>query len=171
GNAIEMDGAARVEPFDGGPLQRLRDWRCIRNDGDADVGLDQLDQVAFAGNLVAAVDVEAVLAERGAEPLGMFAVVARQQLLGTQILEVDAVARREAVLAADHKPKVFGEERPGVEPFPGLVDFGGDAELGLAILEHLADLAAVAAEKLELQPVELPPDLIEEGDQQREIDR
>ena len=34
------------------------------NDGDADIGFQQLDQVALRGDLVAAIDVDAVFAQR-----------------------------------------------------------------------------------------------------------
>ena len=58
------------------------------------IGFDQFDQVALRGDLVTAIDVDAVLAQRAAETLGVLAIIARQQLLGAQILEVDAVAAR-----------------------------------------------------------------------------
>ena len=66
------------------------------HDGDADIGFEQFDQVAFRGNLVAALDLEPVLAQRSVQPLRMFAIISRQQLLGPQILEVDGVAARPA---------------------------------------------------------------------------
>lgn len=61
------------------------------------------------------------------------------------------------MLAVDDELESFGEQRPDVEPFPVAAEVGGDAELGLAALEVLADLAAVAAQEAEFQPVELPP--------------
>src|SRR5690348_4499168 len=101
----------------------------------------------------------------------MFAIAARQQLFTAQILESDIVAARQRMLAAENKLETFGEERPDVEPVPVAAEFGGNAEFGFAVLEVLADLAAVAAQEAEFEPVELPLDLVEIGDQQRQIDR
>ena len=70
GDAVEVHGAARVEPFDGGALQRRRDRRGVGDDGDADIGFEQLDQVALRGDLVAALDVEPMLAQRSVHPVG-----------------------------------------------------------------------------------------------------
>src|SRR5258708_13200680 len=98
----------------------------------------------------------------------MLGIISRQQLLGAQILQFDAVALRQTMLPADDEPEILGEERPGVEPVPLLTDLRGNAEFCLAFLQHLGDLAAVAAQKLELQPVELPLDLIEKRNEQRE---
>ena len=67
--------------------------------------------------------------------------------------------------------KAFGEQRPGIEPVPVLADFGGDAEFGFALLQEFADLVAVAAQETEFQPVELPLDLVEMRNQQRQVDR
>ena len=50
------------------------------------------------------------------------------------------------------------------------LDFGGNAELGLALLQILGDLAGVAAQKAEFQPVEQPLDLVEMRNQQRQVD-
>ncbi len=72
---------------------------------------------------------------------------------------------------ANDEIEALGEQRPGVEPVPGLVDLGGDAELGFALLEELADLAAGPAQEAEFEPVELPPDLVEMRNEQRQVDR
>ena len=61
----------------------------------------------------------------------------------------------------DDELEIFGEQRPGIEPVPVFADFGGDAEFGLALLQIFADLAGVAAQEAEFQPVELPLDLVE----------
>ena len=61
----------------------------------------------------------------------------------------------------DDELEVFGEQRPGIEPVPVFADFGGNAEFGLALLQVFADLACVAAQETEFQPVELPLDLVE----------
>src|SRR5258708_20362527 len=76
----------------------------------------------------------------------------------------------ETMQLAENKREILGKERPGVEPVPLLTDLRGNAEFCLAFLQHLDDLAAVAAQKLELQPVELPLDLIEKRNEQREVD-
>ena len=75
------------------------------------------------------------------------------------------------VVGVDDELKVFRKQRPGVEPLPVRVQLRRDRKFSLAILEHFADFAAVAAEKAKFQPIELPLDLVEEGDQQRQIDR
>ena len=58
-----------------------------------------------------------------------------------------------------------------VEAVPILVDFGGDAEFGFALLQEFADFAARAAQESEFQPVEQPLDLVEMRNQQRQVDR
>src|SRR5258708_23964909 len=98
----------------------------------------------------------------------MLAIISRQQLLGAQILQFDAVALRQTMLPADDKPEILRKERPGVEPVPLLTDLRGNAEFCLAFLQHLGDLAAVAAQKLELQPLELPLDLVGKRNEQRD---
>ena len=117
------------------------------NHGKADVGLQQLDQVALRRDFVAAVDVDAVLAQQIVQPAGMFAVAARQQLLVSQILETDSVALRQRMPLVDDELKIFGEQRPGIEPVPVLADFGGDAEFGFALLQKFADLRLVPRRK------------------------
>src|SRR5262245_19905239 len=118
-----------------------------------------------------AIDIEAMLAQGIVDPFGMFAIVARQQLFASQIRELDMVALRQRMLAVDDELKSLGVQRPDVEPVPVAAKLGGDAELGLAVLEIFADLAAVATQEAEFEPVELPLDLIEIGDKQRQIDR
>ena len=163
-----------------GARPALRRWRACRvggidavsrHHGDADIGFEQFDQVAFRRDFMAAIDVEPVFAKRGLHPLGVLAIVPRQQLLGAKILEVDLLARRQRMLPVDDELKVLGEQRPGVEPVPFLADFGGDAEFGFAFLEEFADLAGVAAQETEFQPVELPLDLVEMRNQKRQVDR
>ncbi len=50
------------------------------------------------------------------------------------------------------------------------IELGGDAKFGFALPQHFDDLVPAAAQKLELQPIELPLDLVEERDQQRQVD-
>src|SRR5437899_10403494 len=101
----------------------------------------------------------------------MFAIAARQQLLASEIVEADAAAAGQRVLAVDDHLKSLGEQRPDVEPVPVAAEFGRDAELRFAGLEKLANLPAVAAQEAEFQPVELPLDLVEIWNEQRQIDR
>ena len=119
---------------------------------------------------MAAIDVEPMLAKRSVYPHAMLTVIPRQQLFGAKIDEVDFIAGRQRVVLVDDELKVFREQRPGVEPFPFFADFGGNAELGFALLEKLRDFAGVAAQKTKLQPVEQPLDLVEMRNQQRQID-
>src|SRR4051812_9137207 len=72
---------------------------------------------------------------------------------------------------ADHEFEMLGEQWPDIEALPGFIDFGGDAEFGLALLQIFADLARRAAQKTEFEAVELSLDLVEMRNQQREIDR
>ena len=71
----------------------------------------------------------------------------------------------------DDEIEILGEQRPGVQPVPILAEFGSDAEFGFAFLQVFADFLAGAAQELELQPIELPFDLVEIRDQERQIDR
>src|SRR5258708_30125983 len=87
-----------------------------------------------------------------------------------QILEADIVAVGQRMALADHELKAFGEQRPGIEPFPLFADLSGNAEFGFALLEEFPDLAAAAAQEAEFQAVEQPLDLVEMRDQQRQVD-
>src|SRR5215470_111184 len=170
-DAGEMHGAPRVEPLVSRPFQGLRDRGGVGQHADADIGLEQFDQVALRGNLVAVIDVDAMLAQRVVQAATVLAISPRQQLLGAQIIESDVLAVRQPMPFADDEVKILGEQRPCIQPLPCLVDLGGDAELGFALLEKLADLVARAAEKAEFQPVELALDLVQKRNQQRQIDR
>src|SRR6266700_2763813 len=101
----------------------------------------------------------------------MFAVISRQQLFGPEVADLDGVAARQRMPLVDDELKVLGEQRPGIEPVPVFADFGGNAEFGFAFLQVLADFAGVAAQESEFQPVELPLDLVEMRNKQREVDR
>src|SRR5882724_10128879 len=101
----------------------------------------------------------------------MFAVISRQQLLGPKVADLDGVAAGQRMPLVDDELKILGEQWPGIEPVPVLADFGGNAEFGFALLQILADFAGVAAQEAEFQPVELPLDLVEMRNQEREIDR
>ena len=70
-----MHGASRIQSVDRRALQRVRERGCVREHGDADIGLQQFDQIAFRGDLVAAIDRNAMLAERSAQPVRMFAII------------------------------------------------------------------------------------------------
>ena len=140
------------------------------NHGDADIGLQQLDQVALRGDLVAAIDRNAMLAERSAQPIRMFAVISRQPLLGAEIIEADCVALRQRMPPVDDEIEILGEQRPGVEPIPIAAEFCGDAEFGLTLLQILADLVGVAAQESKFEPVELAFDLVEIRNQDRHVD-
>ena len=74
------------------------------------------------------------------------------------------------MLLIDDEIESLGEQRPDIEPIPILADLGGDAEFGLTLLQKLADFVGVAAQKAKFQPVELPFDLVEMGNQQRQVD-
>src|SRR5689334_21893013 len=104
---------------------------------------------------------DAVLAQACSDPAGVLAGRPTQQLLRAQIVEFDVAAAGQPVSAADDELEALREQRPDVEPLPGLVDLGGDAKLGFAFLQELGDLAARAAQEAKLKPVELPFDLAE----------
>src|SRR6267142_2194016 len=101
----------------------------------------------------------------------MLAIASRQQLFGPQVLKTDALPAGQRMPLVDDNFEVFGEQRPGVEPVPVLAEFGCDAEFGLALLQEFCDLAAIAAQEAEFQPVELPLDLVEMRNQQRKVNR
>lgn len=103
---------------------------------------------------MAAVYVDAVVAQRRAQPLRVLAVRSRQQLLVLQVLEAEILAVGEGMPPVDDELKVLREKRPGIEPFPFFVDLGRDAELGFALLEKFRDFPAVAAQEVEFQTVE-----------------
>ena len=74
----------------------------------------------------------------------MLAEVPRQQLLRTQILELDVVLVRQPMPSVDDELKIFGKERPCVEPLPILIDLGGDAEFGFSLLQEFSNIPARA---------------------------
>jgi hypothetical protein len=76
GDAVELHGALDVEPLDIGAPQRLRCRGAARHDRDADIGLQQLDQVVFAGHVMAASGIDVARAQYGAQPPGIFAIAA-----------------------------------------------------------------------------------------------
>src|SRR5262249_34254895 len=102
---------------------------------------------------------------------GMFAVTPRQQLLASQILECDIFLVGQPVSRVERDLKSLGEQRPDIEPVPIGAKLGGNAKFGLALLEELTDLESIAAQEAEFHPVELPLDLVEIGNEQRQIDR
>src|SRR3569833_1598952 len=101
----------------------------------------------------------------------MLAIAPAQQLLGPEIVELDVAASGKPMLLADNDVEIFREQRPDVEPLPGFADLGGNAELGLALLQEFGDLAARPAQEAEFEPVELPLDLVEMRNEQSESDR
>jgi hypothetical protein len=48
---------------------------------------------------------------------------------------------------ADDKLEILREQRPCVEPVPVLAKLGGNAELGVALLQHFSDLTAVRIDR------------------------
>ena len=64
-----------------------------RHDGDADLGLEQFDQVALGGDFVAALDVRARARATKRSADRVFAIVPRQQLLGSADLKTSILSR------------------------------------------------------------------------------
>ena len=93
---------------------------------------------------MAVIDIEPVLAQRRVQASRMLAEVPRQQLLRTQILELDVVLVRQPMPSVDDELKIFGKERPCVEPLPILIDLGGDAEFGFSLLQEFSNIPARA---------------------------
>src|SRR6266853_1875540 len=120
---------------------------------------------------MAVIYVDAVAAKRCAQPLRMLAETSKEQLLSLQILEGDIFTVRQRMALVDDELKTFGEQRPGIEPVPFFADFGGNAQLGFALLEKFPDFPSAAAQEAEFKPVEQPLDLVEIRDQQRQVDR
>jgi hypothetical protein len=128
GHAIKVDGSPGVQAVDRRSLQGLRYGRGVRNNGHANIGFEQFDKIALRPYFVAVIDIEAVLAERGAEAFAMFAIVPRQPSLRPQILKLDIVLIRKPVMPAEDKLKIFRKQWPDVEPLPRPVEFGCDAK-------------------------------------------
>ena len=120
----------------------------VRHDRDAHVGFEQRDQVAFGCDLVAVRHVDPAVAQETAQRLRVLAIGAHQQPLLAQILERHRLAARERMGGVDQQEKFFGEQRPAVEPLPGVADRGRDRELGLTFLQRLGHLGAGAAQQL-----------------------
>src|SRR5712671_772441 len=112
------------------------------------------------------IDIDAMAAKRRAQPLGVLAIISRQQLFAAQILKRDILPLRQRMALVDDELKTFGEQRPGIEPVPLLANFCGNAEFGFALLEKFPDFPAVAAQETELQAVEQPFDLVEMRNQE-----
>jgi len=90
-----MHGAPRIQSVDRPALQCRRYRGGMRDNGDADIGFEQLDQVALRRDFVFAIDVEPVLAQGIVDPFGVFSIAARQQLFAAQIPELDTVLVRQ----------------------------------------------------------------------------
>ena len=74
-----------------------------------------------------------------------------QDALLRQLLHVHGLASGEPMALADGQRQLLLEQRPRVEPVPGLPERAGDGEIGLALLEALADLGGRPAQDLEVQ--------------------
>ena len=74
-DSVEVNGASRIKPIDCCPPESFRNRRSVRHHSHADLRLEQFDQVAFGADVVALIEVQAVFAKRGAEAIGMFAIV------------------------------------------------------------------------------------------------
>ena len=74
-DSVEVDGASRIKPIDRCPPESFRNRRSVRHHGHADRRLEQFDQVAFGVDLVTLIEVQTVLAKRGAEAISMFAIL------------------------------------------------------------------------------------------------
>src|SRR5467141_3551919 len=119
---------------------------------------------------MAVIHVDAVVAKRCAQPLRMLAKISQEQLLRLQILEGDIFTVGQRMTLVDDELEAFGEQRPGIEPVPFFADFSGNSELGFALLEKFSDFPGAAAQEAKFKPVEQPLDLVEIGDQQRQVD-
>ena len=143
GDAVEVHGAARVEPFDRGALQRRRNRRECRGTTAMPISASsssirsRSEEISWLRSTSSPCSRnEAFTRSR------MFAVVSRQQLLGPEVADVDGVAAGQRMLLVDDELEILGEQRPGIEPVPVLADFGGNAEFGFALLQNIRRLRA-----------------------------
>src|SRR5262245_25014998 len=96
------------------------------------------------------IDIELLASQQARQRLKVLAVRAHQQSLRAKLRERDSVPGRQAMVAAGNQFKAFGEQRPIVEPLPGLAERGSDGEFGLAALQELGDLRRRSAQQLDV---------------------
>src|SRR5262249_43954872 len=139
GDAVKVDGAAKLKAVDRSLLQRVGTRNAARSKRDAKIRFEQRDQIPFRAQLVSLVDVETMAANERREP---FEVLERGRPKPTflpQVIDLDRGTRSEAMLGAEDESELFGEERPAIETLPGMPEVRGDGELGAARLEKLDD--------------------------------
>ena len=119
---------------------------------------------------MAVVDVEAVFTHQ------VFTVPHARSSFATTIVRHE-VARKSISRApptgplVDDELKAFGEQRPDSSRSQSSPISAAMPSSASPFFRNSRDFACVAAQKTEIQPVELPPDLIEMRDHQRQVDR
>src|SRR5690349_4715130 len=101
GDPIETDCAPSIQPADRGTLEGLWDPRSVGNEGDANIGLQQRNEISLARYLMAMIHLHAVFAQGRVQSRGAFAIATRQQLFRAQIVDFNAVMSGEPVVSAD----------------------------------------------------------------------
>src|SRR5437773_2501526 len=61
GNSIDIDGARKLESFDGDSRQHRWRAQAARRDGDAESGFEQRDQVLLGRHFTPAIDINVVV--------------------------------------------------------------------------------------------------------------
>src|SRR5262245_55918499 len=101
------------------------------NEGNAQIGFEQGDQIAFRSQRVALIDVEIMAANQRHSLLEVFAISTSQPALLSQLINVDVGMRCKRVLGVEHQLEFLGEKSPAIEAFPSLTELGGNGKLGL----------------------------------------
>ena len=108
------------------------------NDRNAEPCLQQRREVGLTGDFVLVREIDIAAAQRIPELLAILAVGAHDQAFLAKIFDVDAGAVGKGMLLGHRRQKGFGEQRPAVEPLPGLADRTRNPELRFTLLEVFA---------------------------------
>ena len=97
------------------------------------------------------VDIDVAIAQQRYDRSGMLAMAAPQECQRAKVFDLDGIASGDLILSIDEQVKPFAEQRPAVEPFPFLSEFGRDGELRVPTLEEADDFRRRTPQQLELE--------------------
>src|SRR5262245_3620941 len=122
---------------------------------DADIRLKQWQEVALAGDRVLAAHIDVAAAQVFRQLVCLLAMTTHNDPFSVEIGDLDAAAIGQTMVAGHHDTKSLAEQRPAVDPVPGISQRRGrNPKLGLSSLEELGDFGSGPAHKLQLKPIE-----------------
>jgi hypothetical protein len=83
------------------------------------------------------------------QAVGKFAIATTEELGLREVLELDTVSSGKLMFGIEGDIKRFFKQRPTVEPIPIIVEFGGDRQFDLSLLQRIGDFLAAPAKQHE----------------------